>query len=139
MAAQVKKLIGIEIEPSAVASARKNARDNGCGNASFLLGDASSAKGLLSGVSEELSTASRVITVLDPPRKGCTEELLRYLATEVLPERIVYISCNPDTMGRDAAILSSFGYQTKTVYPVDLFPRTGHIECVTAFIREVTA
>ena len=70
--------------------------------------------------------------ILDPPRKGSTPALLERIAAERVG-RIVYVSCNPDTLARDAALLVRLGYEMGTVQPVDLFPRTGSIECVTDF------
>ena len=69
---------------------------------------------------------------MDPPRKGCEEKLLRFLAARQI-KRIVYISCGPDALARDAARLVSLGYRMGAVTPVDLFPRTGHVESVVRF------
>ena len=72
------------------------------------------------------------VVILDPPRKGCEEKLLRFLAARQI-KRIVYISCGPDALARDAARLVSLGYRMGAVTPVDLFPRTGHVESVVRF------
>ena len=72
--------------------------------------------------------------VLDPPRKGCDEKLLAFLAEKKIP-KIVYISCNPETLARDAAYLAKRGYGFSEITPVDLFPRTSHVECVTLMTR----
>ena len=69
---------------------------------------------------------------MDPPRKGSTSELLSFLAAEGV-KKIVYISCNPDTLARDAAELISLGYKMSDVQPVNMFPRTGHVESVVCF------
>ena len=69
------------------------------------------------------------VVVLDPPRRGCDRALLEFLAKRAVP-RIVYVSCGPDTLARDCAILRELGYEIGTVTPVDLFPRTGHVESV---------
>lgn len=121
----VKKLIGVEIVPEAVENAERNALLNGIKNATFLCGDANRA---------ELDGAD--IVVVDPPRKGCEASLLARIA-EIDPRRLVYISCNPDTLARDVAILKQYGFTADTVYPFDLFPRTGHVESVVCFKRQI--
>ncbi len=118
-----KALLGVEIVPEAVENAKVNAALNGIDNAVFICGDANS---------EELNTAD--VIVVDPPRKGCGEALLKRIA-EIAPRRLVYISCNPDTLARDVAILQGLGYEAGVVYPFDLFPRTGHVESVVCLTR----
>jgi len=115
------QLKGVEIVPDAVENARHNAKINGIANAVFLCADS---------VGAEVHGMDCVI--LDPPRKGSTPALLERIAAERVG-RIVYVSCNPDTLARDAALLVRLGYEMGTVQPVDLFPRTGSIECVTDF------
>lgn len=117
-------LIGVEIIPEAVENARENAKLNGITNATFLCGDANAA---------ELADAD--VIFLDPPRKGCEESLVKQIA-DIAPRRVVYISCNPDTLARDVARFIEVGYVPGTVYPVDLFPRTGHCEAVVAMTRK---
>lgn len=134
MAADADRLIGIEIVPDAVDCARQNAAQNGVQNASFFCGDASSAEGLLAPITATEPDFCPDVVVLDPPRKGSTPELLAYLARLGAP-RIVYISCDPQTLARDAATLRDLGYSIADVTPVDMFPRTGHVECVTHFTR----
>lgn len=119
----VKSLLGVEIIPEAIENAKVNASLNGIENAAFICGDANS---------KELSRAD--VIVVDPPRKGCGEELLNQIAN-LSPKRLVYISCNPDTLARDCAILKGLGYATDIVYPFDLFPRTGHVESVVCLTR----
>lgn len=121
----VKSLLGVEIIPEAIENAKVNASLNGIENATFICGDANS---------KELSHAD--VIVVDPPRKGCGEELLKQIAT-LSPKRLVYISCNPDTLARDCAILKDLGYETDVVYPFDLFPRTGHVESVVCLTRRL--
>ena len=72
--------------------------------------------------------------ILDPPRAGCDERLIRFVAS-LEPKRVVYISCNPKTLARDVAIFRSLGFDTDTVYPFDLFPMTGHVESVVSLTR----
>src|SRR5699024_11244896 len=74
------------------------------------------------------------VIVVDPPRKGCDEKLLQAMI-DMQPERIVYVSCNPSTLARDLKILETGGFETKEVQPVDMFPRTRHIETVTRLER----
>ena len=137
MAERFSEVIGIEIVPEAVASARENARVNGVENATFYCGDAATAEALLTPAEEARGGAlSPDVVILDPPRKGCDATLLRFLAARGVP-RIVYVSCGPDTLARDCALLSSLGYEIGPVTPVDLFPRTGHVESVVCLKRRL--
>ena len=125
MAEKVSELVGVEIVPQAVECAVRNAEVNRVGNARFICADsADGAAALLS----DPHYAPDVI-VLDPPRQGCAEELLHTL-TACRAKKIVYISCNPATLARDCAILAADGWRMSPVQPVDLFPRTGHVESV---------
>ncbi len=136
MAGRVRRLVGIEIVPEAIACAKENARLNDIENAAFYSGDATDFEALLEDAKNEIGDFQPNIVVLDPPRKGCEKELLLSLATRVAPEKILYISCNPDTLARDAAVLSAHGYTAGAVQPVDLFPRTGHVETVLLFTKQ---
>ena len=129
MADKVEKLIGVEIVPEAVEDAKVNAALNGITNAEFLCADAATAAAQL----RERGVTPDVI-ILDPPRKGCDEALIRTVA-EMGPERIVYVSCDPATLARDCERLTACGYEVKTAVPFDLFPRTVHVECVTLMTR----
>lgn len=131
MAHLAREVIGVELTPEAVECATLNARESGIENARFYRGDAGDARCLLDGVEGDIHPD---VVVLDPPRKGSTPELLTYLAERAVP-RIVYVSCNPDTLARDAQTLRGLGYRMGEVTPFDLFPRTGHVECVTVFRR----
>ena len=111
-------LLGVEIVPEAIKNAKDNAKLNGVENARFTVGDANEA------VPERAD-----VVILDPPRKGCDERLIATLSS-LSPKKIVYISCNPDTLARDVKRFSEKGYTADTVYPYDLFPRTGHCEAV---------
>ena len=135
MAHKVKKLIGIEVVPSAIECAKINAESNGIPNASFYCGDAAFAEQLLTSAKAAEGDFIPDVVVLDPPRKGCAEELLAYIA-DLGVKRIVYISCNSETLARDARFLTENGYTMDKVYPFDLFSRTGHCECVTRFEKE---
>ena len=135
MADRVADVTGIEIVPEAVACARLNASLNGLGpdRARFYCGDASDAHRLLA-TAEENGAPRPDLVVIDPPRKGTTPELIREIAARNI-QRVVYISCEPETLGRDCAIFREFGYSIGEVQPVDLFPRTGHVESVVLLSR----
>lgn len=132
MAHAVREVIGVEITPQAVDCARENARESGITNARFYQGDTADTRHLLDKTALYLHPD---VAVIDPPRKGSTVELLTYLADLVVP-RIVYVSCNPDTLARDARTLLSLGYRMGDVYPFDLFPRTGHVETIVCFSKQ---
>ena len=134
MAKDATRVVGIEIVPEAIACAKENAKANGIENAHFFCGDAGETEKLLQNAERELGDLSGATVILDPPRKGCAEELLHYLAKRGFT-RIVYVSCNPDTLARDCRALSDLGYQVGKVTPVDLFPRTGHVESVVLLSR----
>ena len=135
MAKDAKEVVGIEIVEDAVICARENAERNGISNASFFCGDASAAERLLAPVFAERPDFHPDVVILDPPRKGSTPELLNYLASLDIP-RIVYVSCDPATLARDAAQLKELGYSIGPVTPVDMFPRTGHVESVVCLSRK---
>ena len=136
MADSVGELIGIEIVDSAVECARENARASGIENAHFFTGDATETERLLANAECELGRKiSPDVIVLDPPRAGCDERLIRFVST-LDAKRIVYISCNPKTLARDVVLFRELGYDTDTVYPFDLFPMTGHVESVVCLTRK---
>ena len=130
MADKAKRLLGIEIVDSAVQCAKENAKENGILNAVFYTGDASDAKRFFAETVTHEGSFSPDVIILDPPRKGAAPELIDYICNELKIEKAVYISCNPDTLARDARIFNKNGYTIVTVYPFDLFPRTGHVESV---------
>ncbi|MBC8571097.1 23S rRNA (uracil(1939)-C(5))-methyltransferase RlmD [Zongyangia hominis] len=124
MASQVKSLIGVEIVPEAIDDAKRNADLNGIKNARFLCADAAkAAKALL----DEGLTPD--VVVLDPPRKGCDPATIEAVAS-MGPDRVVMVSCNSATAARDCALFAQKGYRVTRVRPVDMFPRTTHVECV---------
>ena len=132
MAKRAGRLIGIETVASAVECAKENAAQNGIAHAAFYCGDASDTQSLLKSAKAAEGDFIPDVVVLDPPRKGCTERLLADLG-KMGAKKIVYISCNPETLARDAKFLLSDGWTMGTVYPFDLFCRTGHVECCTSF------
>ena len=136
MADRVADVTGIEIIPEAVECAKVNARLNGLDEtrARFFCGDASDAHKFLSAL-EQNGAPSPDLVVIDPPRKGTTRELIEEIARRDI-RRVVYISCEPETLGRDCAVFREFGYSIGEVQPVDLFPRTGHVESVVCLERK---
>ena len=137
MAHKVGSLVGVEIVPDAVECAKENAAKMGLKNARFFAADAGNIEKLITSLENEDGTPYRpTAVVLDPPRKGCAPALLSFLANDLKIPKILYISCNPDTLARDAKILSDFGYKIGTITPVDLFPRTGHVETVVCLNKQ---
>ena len=132
MAEQCRELIGVEIVPEAIESAKANAARMGeavAAKSRFFCADAGQAATQLA--AEGLHPD---IVMLDPPRKGCDEATLSAVVC-MAPRRVVYVSCNPATAARDAAWLEQNGYHAEKVQPVDLFPRTKHVECVIALSK----
>ena len=124
MAKEAEKVIGVEISEAAVENAKKNAKLNSFENTEFFAGDT----GKITAELLEKGICPDVILV-DPARRGCDRLALDNIIAFGAP-RIVMISCNPATAARDCAYLSENGYDVQKVQPVDLFSRTGHVECV---------
>ena len=124
-----KKLIGVEVVSQAVADAKANAETMGLTHCEFFCDDASAAAEKLLLRKEQISLA-----ITDPPRKGCGDETLSHLV-RMNPERIVMVSCNPATLARDLKYLFANGYCAEVAYPVDMFPRTPHVETVVLMSR----
>ena len=124
------RVIGAEIIPEAVENARANAVRNGIENAEFICADASEAaeKFLSGGVRPE-------VIVVDPPRKGMDEAAVRALCG-MMPDRMVYVSCNPATLARDITVFEDCGYTLTRAEAFDLFPRTSHVETVVQLVRK---
>ncbi len=124
MADRVKSLIGVESVPQAVENAKANAKRNNVKNAEFICGDA----GKISKVLADRGVSPDVI-IVDPPRKGCDGNTLNAML-RMSPKKIVYISCNHATAARDSRYLCDNGYELVKYRPMDMFPRTGHVETV---------
>ena len=124
------KLIGVEIIPDAIENAKKNALENGIENAEFICGDASDAARILSDRGEKPD-----VIIVDPPRKGLDENLIMTIG-EMSPERVVYVSCDPATLGRDLKIFANHGYNPIKASAFDLFPGTSHVESIVLLTRE---
>ena len=124
MAGRAKRVIGAEIVAPAIADARENAERNGIANAEFFCGDAAEVAARL----EAEGLRPDVITV-DPPRKGLSPEVIASVAA-MSPRRVVYVSCDPATLGRDLRIFAELGYPAVRAAAVDMFPGTRHVETV---------
>lgn len=118
-------LTGVEIVSEAVEDAKENAKLNNIANASFVVGDANTS---------QIEDAD--IIVVDPPRKGCEAELISRIC-EISPRKVIYVSCDPNTLARDLVLFREKGYTTTTAQPFDMFPRTGHVECVVLITRNM--
>ena len=128
-AGRARRVLGVEFNPSAARCAAQNARANGAGNARFLCADATA---YLQGMAARGERAD--VVFLDPPRAGSTPEFLGAV-DRMGPERIVYISCNPETQRRDLRLLAGWGWRARLLQPVDLFPHTEHVECVAVLAK----
>ncbi len=129
MARQAKRVIGAEIVPAAIRDAEENAVRNGIQNAEFFNGDASSiaARLAMEGLRPD------VITV-DPPRKGLAPEVIAAIVG-MKPKRVVYVSCDPATLGRDVRLFAESGYTAARAVAVDMFPKTAHVETIVVLQR----
>ncbi|WP_027964084.1 23S rRNA (uracil(1939)-C(5))-methyltransferase RlmD [Halalkalibacillus halophilus] len=130
LAKHAKKVYGVEVVPQAVDNAKDNAKRNHIDNAEFYVGEAE--KVMPWWKSQGLNPD---VIVVDPPRKGCDEDLLQAMI-DMNPERIVYVSCNPSTLARDLKYLDEGGYEAKQIQPVDMFPQSNHVESVTEVVRK---
>jgi 23S rRNA (uracil1939-C5)-methyltransferase len=128
LAQKAKKVFGVEVVPEAIEDAKRNAELNGIINAEFATGE---AEVVIPKWYKEGNKAD--VLVVDPPRKGCDETFLQTII-EMKPQKVVYVSCNPATLARDLRILEDGGYKTVEVQPVDMFPQTTHVECVSQLI-----
>ena len=129
LARKAGRVIGAEIVPEAIENASFNARQNSISNAEFVCADAGEAAQMF---------ASRGIrpnaVIVDPPRKGMSADAIEAIVS-MLPERLVYVSCDPGTLARDLKLLSAQGYSPVDGIAVDMFPHTPHVECVTLMTR----
>lgn len=131
LAARARKVYGVEIIPQAIEDAKENARLNGIVNAEFFTG---AAEEVLPQKYRDEKIYAEVI-VVDPPRKGCEESLLETMVT-MSPKKIVYVSCDPATLGRDLKYLCARGYKLEKVQAVDQFGHTGHCEVCAEICRK---
>ena len=130
LAQKAGKVYGVEIVPEAIADAKINAKLNGITNAEFFVGK---AEEVLPEKYKNEGIYADVI-VVDPPRKGCDLAALETMV-KMHPERIVYVSCDSATLARDLRYLVDGGYEVKKVRGCDMFPQSGHCECVVRLER----
>jgi len=122
------QLVGVESNEGAILDARRNAAQNGVTNATFI-----TAK--VEEVPRSEIPYHPTLVILDPPRRGSDPVMLAKILV-LNPEKIIYVSCDPATLGRDIAVLTAGEYQIKAIQPVDMFPWTGHVETVVLMSRE---
>ena len=125
-ASHCRQVLSVELNPDAVKNARENALLNGCTNVQVMQGDAGT---FMRRTAEEAADRKVDVLFLDPPRSGASETFLAS-AVQLAPPKIVYVSCDPETLARDLGYLTQNGYRVKKAVPVDMFPHTGHIETI---------
>ena len=126
---KAKQVVGVEVNRDAVRDAIGNAKHNNVRNARFFAADATAW------IREAADAGQRAdVIFMDPPREGSTPEFLESVV-RMAPKRVVYVSCNPETMARDLALLTRKGYRAEGFTPVDMFPHTGHCEVVCALSK----
>ncbi len=130
-AQNAKSVIGVELNPDAIKDAHTNARLNQVENIEFFCADAGKFMVEAAQNGEKFD-----VVIMDPPRAGASLDFLRSLVT-LSPEKVVYISCNPETQARDLSFLTRKGYKVKRIQPVDMFPHTEHVETVVLLCREI--
>ncbi len=127
---KAREVIGIELNKDAVRDARINARENKAVNISFRQGDAGEFMEAMAEAGEQAE-----VVFMDPPRSGSSEKFLNSVS-RLSPEKIVYISCNPETLARDLLFLTKKKYQVEEIQPVEMFCFTEHMECVVLMSRK---
>lgn len=130
IAKHANEVIGVELVPESIESAKLNAQDNNVTNINFFEGN---VKDFLRTYND--GEIKYNIIIVDPPRAGLHPKALKRML-ELKPEKILYISCNPATFSRDAKTIVGKGYKLSEVQPVDMFPHTMHIELVSVFYRD---
>ena len=126
---KVKKVVGFELVDNAVENARRNAELNGIKNCVFFSGDM-----MKLAKDGELFREKYDIIITDPPRDGMHPKVVEALIGSGVP-KIVYVSCNPSTFGRDVQLLEEGGYKLLKVLPVDMFPHTFHVETIGLLVK----
>ena len=126
-----KQLIGVELNADAIRDAKENARRNGVENARFLCDDAGR---FMQKLAKEGNAPD--VVMMDPPRAGSDQKFLQSLLM-LKPKRVVYVSCNPETLARDLRVLVDGGYRAEWATPVDMFPGTEHVEAIVSLQREI--
>lgn len=131
LSSKASNVIGVEVVNGAVKDATHNAKENNIKNAKFICADATEFADKL-----KLIKYSKKIIVIDPPRKGCSPELIKSVF-DISPQQLIYVSCNPATLARDLKIYCQGGFEIKKVIPVDMFPRSCHVETVVLLGRKI--
>ena len=126
---QAEKVTGVELNADAVRDAVWNARRNRVKNIQFIKMDATDYMNRVASGIDETDMPQPDVVILDPPRSGTTPRFIE-AAARMAPERIVYVSCSPDTLARDLKLFRSRGYRAKEAQGIDLFPYTNHVETV---------
>ena len=125
-----KKVTAVEVNEDAVENAKENVKINGIENVEVLKGDAGEFMKKLAKKGEKCD-----VVFTDPPRLGCSREFLSSLVS-LSPKKVVYVSCNPETLARDLAFLTKNGYKAEKIQPFDMFPYTKHVECCVMLSRK---
>lgn len=132
LAKALERVVGVEVVPQAIEDAKRNAEKNGIANTEFICADAGQAAEMLAARGEKPDAI-----VVDPPRKGLSPEVISEIKC-MAPETLVYVSCDPATLARDLKIICEGGdYTAVSVQPVDMFPRTKHVENVCLIVRNI--
>lgn len=129
-ARHAKSVLAVELNPAAITDARRNAQLNHLDNIRFTAAD---SKDYVRSLAEQGIKID--VAFVDPPRAGCTASFLRSLA-KLSPDRIVYISCNPETQARDIRVLGHLGYKAERCCPFDMFPHANHIESIVLLSKQ---
>ena len=124
------RVIGVELNAESVKDAKENAKLNSIDNIDFFCADAGEFLKTLAIKRTKLDGV-----IMDPPRAGSTVEFMSSVV-RLGPDRVVYISCNPETLARDLLYFSRNGYKVRKITPVDMFPHTNHVECVCLLTKK---
>ena len=131
----VDSVTGVELNRDAVRDAIGNAKANQIKNVRFVCDDAGKFMVKMAAAAKaDASVSLPDVVLMDPPRSGSDEAFLSSLV-KMGPKKVVYVSCNPETLERDVRWLEKHGYKAKGVWPVDMFPFTEHVECVCLLSR----
>ena len=128
------QVIGVELNKAAVRDAITNAKINGINNIRFFAEDAGQFMLKTSAKMLEDKDAGIDVVFMDPPRAGSDENFMSSVV-KLAPKKVVYVSCNPETLARDLKYFKKHGYEAMKAVPVDMFPHTAHVECVVALRR----
>lgn len=131
-AAHAKSVIGVELNPDAVRDARANAKANGVKNIDFYQNDAGR---FMVQMAEQEGKGAIDVVFMDPPRAGSDEAFMSSVV-KLEPKKVVYVSCNPETLARDLGYFQKHGYQSKEAWAVDMFPWTSSIESVVLLTKK---